>query len=347
MESIKLSVCIPTYNRASILKNTLLNLLNQDLSGVEIIVSDNNSTDDTNGVVYAIKRKEIKYFKNNSNLGGTLNLLMSINHAVGEYVVITSDEDDLNISNIMMSISFCDRLDKSVGLIMGGFERPTGTKYLYKDKLIRPRNLNLYLYGYRRTYISGIVYRRDYLDLEIYLCEAGKPKNGYLGVFPHTAIINMLLTRYYTFMSKTTFASFREEGTHDYENVGFSYPWTHPKARIDQFNSEMNHLLSDTKLKNAFFSETMILNRFRIALGYIAGFYLNRPSDYYFSTEEKNNEINDLSQYIKYKEILCLCYYSHIKNFNIIYFNLFKFLVYLLSILTYYKQKVYLLSNKL
>ena len=49
-----LSICIPTYNRAKILDETLFNLTNesvfQETNDVEIVISNNNSPDNTEEV---------------------------------------------------------------------------------------------------------------------------------------------------------------------------------------------------------------------------------------------------------------------------------------------------------
>lgn len=348
MEKIKLSVCIPTYNRASILVTTLLNLLNQDLTGIEIIVSDNNSTDNTSEAVSGLINQKIKYFKNDLNFGATINLLITMKQAQGDFVVTLSDEDDLNLSNIMMTIATCERLDNKVGLILGGVEKPSGTKYLYKNKLIFPKIRNLYLYGYKRAYMSGIVFRREFLNLDSYFLETKKPNNGYLGLFPHTSIINAFLIRYLTLMSNTTFACVRDRGTHDHQNVGFSTTWVHPKGRMDQYNSEKLFILEDEKLKTKLFSEFFIFNRYRVALGYIAAFYTHYSKmDYYFDKKELNTEVYDLSHYTKYKNIHSASYDLHIKRLGFISFTFFAVLKYLASIWTYYKHRIYLLKPKI
>lgn len=67
-----LSICIPTYNRAEYLRRTLDSIVSQDgfAANCEIVISDNSSTDNTEGVCrnYIQKYSNIKYFKNNENI---------------------------------------------------------------------------------------------------------------------------------------------------------------------------------------------------------------------------------------------------------------------------------------
>lgn len=67
------SICIPTYNRASYLKKCLDSIVGQSefLSGdVEIVISDNCSTDHTAKVVQSYKERysNIQYYKNDENI---------------------------------------------------------------------------------------------------------------------------------------------------------------------------------------------------------------------------------------------------------------------------------------
>lgn len=92
-----LSFAIPTYNRANCL-DKLLDALLQQLHAedrVEVIVSDNASTDHTHAVVHAYKARgfAIRYFRNEVNRGPDFNILQCYERAVGEYVWIFGDDD--------------------------------------------------------------------------------------------------------------------------------------------------------------------------------------------------------------------------------------------------------------
>ena len=65
-----LSICIPTFNRSSYLRNTLNSIVSQQeflSEKVEIIISDNASTDETPDVVkeFTAKYSNIHYFFSN------------------------------------------------------------------------------------------------------------------------------------------------------------------------------------------------------------------------------------------------------------------------------------------
>ena len=92
----KVSVVVPTYNRANYLKECLKSILNQDYSNLEIIVSDDNSTDNTFEVVKSFQSKYlfIKYVKNNKYpQGPNGNKNNGLDYTNGEIIGIFDDDD--------------------------------------------------------------------------------------------------------------------------------------------------------------------------------------------------------------------------------------------------------------
>jgi len=92
---LKLSICIPTYNRAIYLKQCLQYLFPQvkNLSSVEVVISDNASTDETALIVKEYIGENIKYFRNSRNFGYAGNQIECIKHAQGNYLAILCDDD--------------------------------------------------------------------------------------------------------------------------------------------------------------------------------------------------------------------------------------------------------------
>jgi glycosyltransferase involved in cell wall biosynthesis len=89
-----LSICIPTYNRAYILKITLKSIVTNigfD-NDVEVVISDNSSTDNTQEVVqeFAEKYHNIKYFCNQKNIKDE-NFYYGLRRCNGEYIKLQND----------------------------------------------------------------------------------------------------------------------------------------------------------------------------------------------------------------------------------------------------------------
>lgn len=89
-----LSICIPTYNRAEILRKSLESYVNNDAfdDEVEIVISDNASTDNTQqvGKFYDSHFSNIHYFKNDENIKDS-NFPLSLDRGSGSYLKLMKD----------------------------------------------------------------------------------------------------------------------------------------------------------------------------------------------------------------------------------------------------------------
>jgi len=95
-----LTIAIPTRNRAPFLALTLQQLGKEacdDWGSVEVVVSDNASTDGTGNVVSAAisTGMPLRYIKNSENIGSDANIAQCFNLALGGYVLILGDDDVL------------------------------------------------------------------------------------------------------------------------------------------------------------------------------------------------------------------------------------------------------------
>ena len=94
---MKISICIPTYNRAEHLTNCLQSIIlnkSRSIIDYQVCVSDNCSTDETEAVVRRAQANiGIKYQKNHRNLGAAKNFLEAVEMADGEFVWLIGDDD--------------------------------------------------------------------------------------------------------------------------------------------------------------------------------------------------------------------------------------------------------------
>lgn len=94
---VKLSICIPTFNRARHLSNCLQSIISMNKpSGLnyEVCISDNGSNDNTKEIVLKAKKKiKINYSRNEINLGIPRNFIKVVSMAVGEFVWLIGDDD--------------------------------------------------------------------------------------------------------------------------------------------------------------------------------------------------------------------------------------------------------------
>jgi hypothetical protein len=87
------SVVIPTRNRASTLKDCLETIISQSYPSIQIVVSDNNSSDNTRDVVASLSDLRITYVRSERPLSMNDSYNFALNAARGEYVTFIGDDD--------------------------------------------------------------------------------------------------------------------------------------------------------------------------------------------------------------------------------------------------------------
>ena len=88
-----ISVVIPTYNRGVLLKKAIESVVAQSYENIEIIIVDNNSTDNTNEVISSFVDSRIKVYKihNQGIIAASRNL--GIKNAKGDWIALLDSDD--------------------------------------------------------------------------------------------------------------------------------------------------------------------------------------------------------------------------------------------------------------
>lgn len=102
------SVGIPTYNRGHLIKRCIDSVLNQDYLNIEIVISDNASTDDTSLMCQELckQSERIKYIRQPTNYGPTRNFKEVLAHSHGEFFMWLADDDYLDSSYVSKCVNF-------------------------------------------------------------------------------------------------------------------------------------------------------------------------------------------------------------------------------------------------
>ena len=87
------TIAIPTRNRAPLLRDCVASALAQTYPDIEVLVSNNASTDNTSEVLSSFGDPRVRELRNKENIGLTPNWNQCVNEARGEYLVIASDDN--------------------------------------------------------------------------------------------------------------------------------------------------------------------------------------------------------------------------------------------------------------
>ncbi len=141
------SVVVPTYNQEAYIAETLQSILNQTYTNLEIIVSDDGSTDRTQEIILWFTEidSRIKPFFSSQNKGIPYNFNRAFDACTGEWIAFFSGDDIMLPEKIAKQIDFVLK-NPTVSFLMHEvelFDQATErTLYIHRDqkKLKIPRN---------------------------------------------------------------------------------------------------------------------------------------------------------------------------------------------------------------
>ena len=112
------TIAIPTFNRASWLKDCVLSALSQTYQRFEVVVSDNASTDETQEVLRQFTDRRLRVVRQKVNIGLLPNWNACIAAARGEYIVFVPDDDRIPYWMIARFVELA-KSELKVPIVMG------------------------------------------------------------------------------------------------------------------------------------------------------------------------------------------------------------------------------------
>ena len=134
MNAVKISICIPTFQRVNFLKRLLDSISVQSFKDFEVIVTDDSPEDDVRKLSQEYENKfSLRYFKNVVPLGTPANWNQAIRHARGEWIKLMHDDDWFSSSESLEIFSQYTSADSK--FIFSGYTR------VYTDEKKLPQTL--------------------------------------------------------------------------------------------------------------------------------------------------------------------------------------------------------------
>jgi glycosyltransferase involved in cell wall biosynthesis len=165
------SICIPTYNRAAKLERAVKSLLICDYPNIEILISDNASSDQTAIVCERLKALDnrVRYYRHRNNEGLTHNFSYARSMGRGKYFLWHGDDDYLDSNYISTCVSVLEG-DEDFALVSGiaAFHRGD-SKITHYGNVIQLQSDRPWLRAFKYTCLvrdNSIfcgVYRSDYV----------------------------------------------------------------------------------------------------------------------------------------------------------------------------------------
>jgi glycosyltransferase involved in cell wall biosynthesis len=109
------SICIPAYQAAAHLRTTLDSVLAQDYPDMEVVVIDNNSTDETAAILESIGDERVRVFRNPVTVSAADNHNLAVRRSRGRFVKVLSADDIIDPDCIATQVEvFARRPDVAV-----------------------------------------------------------------------------------------------------------------------------------------------------------------------------------------------------------------------------------------
>ena len=115
------SVLLPTHDRLEYLRYAVESVQRQDEHDWELVVSDNDSTDDIAGFVKGLDDDRIRYVRTESFVPVTENWNNALRHSRGDYVVMLGDDDALLPGYLSGQRDLIERFERPDAIYTGAY----------------------------------------------------------------------------------------------------------------------------------------------------------------------------------------------------------------------------------
>lgn len=305
----KLEIFLITYNRASKLQKTLMQLFddNSPIKNLSITIIDNNSNDNTSLIIqkYQSQYSNLHYIKNKYNIGGNANIVNAFYKASKEYVWILADND-------FYSWDDWGQVEKEISkhtdaIVVATYECP---------------KLDIAQLFLQTTFLPGVIYKTSNIDDTV----MSNMEFNIANMFPHLALSAKLINekKNIAIIDKpivSVGSNEDEAGKYTYTR-GFS-GYIHPLQKgmnwISGYANSL-HLIKDSKVRNYIISHNSFGTELNSAKLF---FYKDKAGDKnlynylcVFAVLSWENKLKFIIDYILYLTIYKVIFVSHRKIFN-------------------------------
>jgi glycosyltransferase involved in cell wall biosynthesis len=175
-----ISIVIPTYNGQDTIQETLDSVFSQNYDNFEIIISDDNSSDNTISIIKSFNSPKIKIYSNAKNLGYPGNMRKCVTLASADYLMLLG-QDDLVAKNVFSHYVNLFEENPDVGAIARPYyafdldkEKPIRFKRMIKHQVnpikvsINDSFENIHNVFNTLDQLSGLAFRKAFLNTDFH-----------------------------------------------------------------------------------------------------------------------------------------------------------------------------------
>ena len=115
----KVSVIMPTHNRAAMLRRAIDSVLSQTYGDLELIIISDGSTDTTSETVASYSDPRIRYFKHDTSRGASAARNTGLRASRGDFIAFLDDDDEWTRDRLEIQLPVLEDSSPDVGLVYG------------------------------------------------------------------------------------------------------------------------------------------------------------------------------------------------------------------------------------
>ncbi|MEK7649523.1 MAG: glycosyltransferase family A protein [Patescibacteria group bacterium] len=151
----KVSVIIPTHNRAHLLPRALDSVLSQSYKDMEIIIVDDGSSDETPAVIARYTDPRIRTIRYETPQGIPTVRNRGMQEARGEYIAWQDDDDEWLPGKLEKQVAKMETLSEEYGVVYSAYwrMRKDGTRAFFPPRWVQPQEGDLYKVFLKKNFL--------------------------------------------------------------------------------------------------------------------------------------------------------------------------------------------------
>ena len=157
-DELFVSIIIPTYNRANLIKRAINSILNQSYTNYEIIVVDDGSTDNTKEVIESFNEDKINYYVHKKNRGAAAARNTGIKYSKGAFIAFQDSDDKWLPEKLEKEMDIFLESSDEIGVVYSGYlylNNNNKKVYIPSPKVIKKEG-NIHYELLKGNFVTGL-----------------------------------------------------------------------------------------------------------------------------------------------------------------------------------------------
>ena len=156
--NILLSIIVPTYNRAHMLRDTIKSVLNQTYPHFELIIVDDGSTDNTEEIMKPFLSEKVFYYKReNAERSAARNF--GTKQAKGDYLNWFDSDDTMFPDHLLQAVEMISKYNRPEFFSLGFQYEDVSGNVVYRSNF--PDDINHQFHKNNQLTVDAVFVRRD------------------------------------------------------------------------------------------------------------------------------------------------------------------------------------------